>query len=292
MAKPSDTTVLLSSLISGGVAGVAVDTSLFPLDTLKTRLQTKEGFWKSGGFRNIYAGLGPAAAGSAPTAAAFFLSYEGTKLLVNKLQQKELQRYKNSTHFQDYRVHMFAASVGEVNACLIRVPVENVKQRRQAESVKYNSSITVMRNIFKLEGVKGFYRGYLTTVMREIPFSLIQFPIWEKLKSVWKKQQSHEIEAWQSAVCGSFAGGVSAVMTTPLDVAKTRIMLAKYGSNMATKQSISYALHTVMQTRGLKGLYAGVVPRTLIESIGGALFFGCYEKMKNMTSSHFQIVDR
>ena len=105
---------------------------------------------------------------------------------------------------------MFAASVGEVNACLIRVPVENVKQRRQAESVKYNSSITVMRNIFKLEGVKGFYRGYVTTVMREIPFSLIQFPIWEKLKSVWKKKQSHEIEAWQSAVCGSFAGGISA----------------------------------------------------------------------------------
>ena len=105
---------------------------------------------------------------------------------------------------------MFAASVGEVNACLIRVPVENVKQRRQAESVKYNSSITVMRNIFKLEGVKGFYRGYVTTVMREIPFSLIQFPIWEKLKSVWKNKQSHDIEAWQSAVCGSFAGGISA----------------------------------------------------------------------------------
>ena len=55
--------MLLSSLISGGVAGVAVDTSLFPLDTLKTRLQTKEGFWKSGCFINIYAGLGPAAVG-------------------------------------------------------------------------------------------------------------------------------------------------------------------------------------------------------------------------------------
>jgi len=285
MAKPSDTSILLSSLISGGVAGVAVDTSLFPLDTLKTRLQTKEGFWKSGGFRNIYAGLGPAAAGSAPTAAAFFLSYEGTKLLVNKLQQKELQRYKNSTHFQDYRVHMFAASVGEVNACLIRVPVENVKQRRQAESVKYNSSITVMRNIFKLEGVKGFYRGYVTTVMREIPFSLIQFPIWEKLKSVWKKKQSHEIEAWQSAVCGSFAGGISAALTCPLDVAKTRIMIAPYRSKLSVDPSLIIALLTVKEEKGLKGLFAGVVPRTLWISIGGFVFFGVYEKMKIVTTS-------
>ena len=194
--------MLLASLISGGVAGVAVDTSLFPLDTLKTRLQTKDGFWKSGGFKNIYAGLGPAAAGSAPTAAAFFLSYEAVKMAVFSLP--------NSARFSDYRVHMFAACVGEINACLIRVPVENVKQRRQAESVKYNSSITVTKNIFKLEGINGFYRGYLTTVMREIPFSLIQFPIWEKLKSIWRNRQAKDIEAWQSAMCGSFAGGVSA----------------------------------------------------------------------------------
>lgn len=288
MAKPhvSDTTMLLSSLISGGVAGVAVDTSLFPLDTLKTRLQTKEGFWKSGGFRNIYAGLGPAAAGSAPTAAAFFLSYEGVKMMIDSYLKKN-----PNARFHDYRIHMIAASIGEINACLIRVPVENVKQRRQAQSVKHNSSLTVIKDIFKLEGVKGFYRGYSTTVMREIPFSLIQFPIWEKLKKVWKNHQGTEIEAWQSAVCGSFSGAVSAVLTTPLDVAKTRIMLAKFGSDMATKQSISYALHTVMQKRGFKGLYAGVVPRTLLESIGGALFFGCYEKMRNVTSFKLHIID-
>ena len=197
--------MLLSSLISGGVAGVAVDTSLFPLDTLKTRLQTKEGFWKSGGFRNIYAGLGPAAAGSAPTAAAFFLTYEGVKMMIDSYLKKN-----PNARFHDYRIHMIAASIGEINACLIRVPVENVKQRRQALSMKHNSSLTVIKDIFKLEGVKGFYRGYSTTVMREIPFSLIQFPIWEKLKKVWKNHQGTEIEAWQSAVCGSFSGAVSA----------------------------------------------------------------------------------
>jgi len=51
---------------SGGAAGTAVDIALFPLDTLKTRLQSQAGFWKSGGLRGIYAGVGPAALGSAP----------------------------------------------------------------------------------------------------------------------------------------------------------------------------------------------------------------------------------
>ena len=46
----------LTSLISGGLAGTAVDVSLFPLDTIKTRLQSKQGFLAAGGFKNIYSG--------------------------------------------------------------------------------------------------------------------------------------------------------------------------------------------------------------------------------------------
>ena len=52
---------------AGGVAGTSVDVILYPLDTLKTRLQSAQGFWKAGGFRGVYAGLGSAALGSAPT---------------------------------------------------------------------------------------------------------------------------------------------------------------------------------------------------------------------------------
>ena len=32
------------------------------------------------------------------------------------------------------------------------------------------------------QGIVGMYRGYFSTVMREIPFSLLQFPLWEYLK--------------------------------------------------------------------------------------------------------------
>ncbi len=54
-------------LQAGGTAGTTVDLILFPLDTIKTRLQSKRGFTASGGFRNIYAGILPAMAGSAPS---------------------------------------------------------------------------------------------------------------------------------------------------------------------------------------------------------------------------------
>jgi len=42
----------------------------------------------------------------------------------------------------------------------------------------------------------------------------------------WSLMQQSPVQPWQSSLCGAFAGGFSAAVTTPLDVAKTRIMLA------------------------------------------------------------------
>lgn len=58
--------VFFSSMISGGIAGTMCDFIFFPLDTLKTRLQSQHGFIKSGGFKQLYQGLGPVMIGSAP----------------------------------------------------------------------------------------------------------------------------------------------------------------------------------------------------------------------------------
>lgn len=52
---------------AGGTAGITVDMALFPLDTLKTRLQSPCGFFASGGFHHLYKGVGTAAIGSVPS---------------------------------------------------------------------------------------------------------------------------------------------------------------------------------------------------------------------------------
>lgn len=55
-----------TALVSGGLAGTAVDTLFFPIDTLKTRAQSEQGFFRAGGFSGVYRGLGSAVVGSAP----------------------------------------------------------------------------------------------------------------------------------------------------------------------------------------------------------------------------------
>ncbi|XP_032987556.1 S-adenosylmethionine mitochondrial carrier protein isoform X2 [Rhinolophus ferrumequinum] len=144
-----------ASLVAGGVAGVSVDLILFPLDTIKTRLQSPQGFNKAGGFRGIYAGVPSAAIGSFPNAAAFFITYEYVKWFLHTDPSSYLMPVK----------HMLAASAGEVVACLIRVPSEVVKQRAQVSAS--SRTFQIFSNILYQEGIQGLYRGYKSTVLRE-----------------------------------------------------------------------------------------------------------------------------
>ncbi|XP_054880773.1 S-adenosylmethionine mitochondrial carrier protein isoform X5 [Poeciliopsis prolifica] len=177
----------VASLVAGGCAGMCVDLTLFPLDTIKTRLQSQQGFHKAGGFKGIYAGVPSAAVGSFPNAAAFFVTYECAKSLLGASGAFAAPRAAPVSH-------MLAASLGEIVACLIRVPTEVVKQRTQASpsSTTYSMLLATLRE----EGVRGLYRGYGSTVLREIPFSLVQFPLWEYLKARWQPS-SPPLSTWR-----------------------------------------------------------------------------------------------
>merc|ERR1712223_2309456 len=111
------------ALMSGALTGLCVDLTLFPIDTIKTRCQAEIGFRKSGGFSRLWSGIGPVAAGSAPGAAMFFLAYETGKSSI-------FTNISTNPVFS----HMLSASLGEVCACLIRVPVEVIEQRMQVSS--------------------------------------------------------------------------------------------------------------------------------------------------------------
>ena len=256
-----------------------MDTSLFPLDTLKTRLQSSQGFLASGGFRGVYKGLGSAVVGSAPGAALFFVTYDGIK--------RRLATSSQETAISAAGVHMLAASTGEIAACAVRVPTEVVKQRAQAG--QHASSLEAIKSVLRIRRSAGFgamwmelYRGWSITVMREVPFTVIQFPLWELMKR-WSVSQrlgpeavKQEASAVESALFGSLSGAIAAALTTPLDVLKTRLMLAQERQNVMSLARGIYA------AEGGRVFFSGIGPRTTWISIGGAVFLGSYQYASNL----------
>lgn len=172
----------------------------------------------------------------------------------------------------------------------MRVPIEVIKQRMQVHQYR-GSLLDAARQVYVGEGLLGFYRGFQATIQREIPFACLQYPLYEALKGQWQRRRG-EIRPWQAALCGSVAGGVTAVLTAPLDVIKTRIILASRKSAAGAAEAARWlapssaspwrALGWLWQEGGIARLFAGVGPRTLWISLGGFIFFGAYEKAKRI----------
>lgn len=179
---------------------------------------------------------------------------------------------------------MIAASAGEVAACAVRVPTEVVKQRAQA--LEYRSSMSALAAILQQRHSVGslgvfreLYRGWNITIMREVPFTVIQFPLWEAMKE-WRRRTSGSsmISALDSATYGSVAGAIAAGLTTPLDVLKTRMMLSR------ERQGTLTLLRQILQESGPRAFFAGIGPRIFWISAGGFVFLGTYQLAHNSLS--------
>lgn len=284
-------TPFLTSLLAGGLAGTSVDLALFPIDTLKTRLQDPRGFLAAGGFRGVYRGVVAAAAGSAPGASLFFGTYETMKPVISDLQREYLG--ESSTAAASPAVtHMAAASIGEAAACMVRVPTEVLKSKMQTNAVGASTLSSTLRLVLSEKDGRAFasgicgglYRGYGITLMREVPFALIQFPLYERFKVEWGSIQGHETSPPQAAACGSIAGGIAAGITTPLDVVKTRLMLGS-DKNSVPYKGVRDVVERLVNEEGASVLLSGIQPRMMWISVGGFVFFGAYESYRSFLMS-------
>nr|CUU98831.1 hypothetical transcript [Hymenolepis microstoma] len=267
----------LASLLGGATAGFCVDLTVYPMDTIKTRLQSASHAIKpqTAGRLGLFAGLPAVILGSAPGAALFFVTYETAK------------KASMNVGAPLGMASMLSACAGDV-------------QRTQTQP-HLNVRI-VFRESIKEEGWRGLYRGYWSQLSRGLPFCLIQYPIWELLKRTMEQynREHHQKDCFiqvdslakeervgpslsktQFAICGAVAGAIGGIFTTPMDVAKTRIMLAKKGTPLASG-NVFVTLKTIYREGGASGLFAGLLPRLFIMSFGGAIFLGLYDITKHM----------
>ncbi|KAI3427515.1 uncharacterized protein J3R85_009572, partial [Psidium guajava] len=260
--KPFDfIRTFFEGVIAGGTAGVVVETALYPIDTIKTRLQAARGGGKIN-FQGLYSGLAGNLAGVLPASALFVGVYEPAKQKLLRIFPENLSAL----------AHLTAGALGGVAASLIRVPTEVVKQRMQTR--QFNSATDAVRLIVSKEGFKGLYAGYGSFLLRDLPFDAIQFCIYEQLRLGYKAAARRELNDPENAVIGAFAGALTGAITTPLDVIKTRLM-TQGPSNQY--RGIFDCVQTVVREEGPSALLKGIEPRVLWIGIGGSIFFGVLE---------------
>nr|CCC94435.1 putative mitochondrial carrier protein [Trypanosoma congolense IL3000] len=302
--------VQMDSFIAGAAAGLVVDLTLYPIDTLKTRMQSRDGFRRAGGFAGVYRGLSAVVIGSIPSGAAFFVGYDVTKkFLVGKGGKKSTDGVVGPEKGWVFFSQITAAIVGETIASCVRVPIEMVKQQLQAgrherlgsaiACITHGISPTAIKGELparvKVSGVPNLFSGLPIMLLRELPFSVIQMSCYETLKSVLNTDNRPQF----LPVCGAISGATAAFLTTPLDVLKTRIMLGQVGATSGegcaqrlavVKLAFRELLHEVPRATDrwgpLQRFFRGVVPRVMWISIGGSVFFTTYEIVHDYCRRH------
>ena len=93
--KPSGDLSLSAVMAAGGAAGIAMWIPVFPVDTVKSRLQSAEGnpsisgtikqLYGKGGVKAFFPGFGPAIARAVPANAATFLGVELAQMAMKKV---------------------------------------------------------------------------------------------------------------------------------------------------------------------------------------------------------------
>ena len=236
----------VSNFLAGGLAGCVTDFTLYPLDVCKTLVQAKMPVSKYS-----YKGVFWALSSSFPCAATFFSSYYFAKQCLDSYLPQSLLPF-------------VCAVFGGATSAVVRNPFEVCKQQVQAG---YHTGYSVPVAILRTQGFKGFFAGLGSLVFREVPFDVVQMVSYEVMKT-------SQTNAWMD---GAVAGGIAALVTTPIDVVKTRLML---DSGKGHYRSVLQSFQKILKEEGFCGVWKGGLIRIVYTCIGGAIFFGSFEFFK------------
>ncbi|KPP75546.1 mitochondrial glutamate carrier 2-like [Scleropages formosus] len=234
---------LPAKLIDGGVAGLVGVTCVFPIDLAKTRLQNQQG-------TKVYSGLLDCLVKTI-RAEGYLGMYRGAAVnLILVTPEKAIKLAANDVFRQKLskggRLPLWAEILAGCGAgtcqVVVTTPMEMLKIQLQdagrlaaqrtvsaptpplTEPPSPRPSATgITLELLRTRGLIGLYRGAGATLLRDVPFSMIYFPLFAKLNTLGRREQGCHGDTQerapfvQSFMAGCAAGSVAAVAVTPLD---------------------------------------------------------------------------
>ncbi|XP_038046195.1 mitoferrin-1-like [Patiria miniata] len=282
-----ETTTLTTHLMAGAIAGIMEHCVMYPVDSVKTRMQTIRPS-PNGRYKNVFSGLativrneGPfgvvrglnaVALGAGPAHALYFACYEKMKHMLS------------TRPGQNPLANACAGSLATLLHDAAMNPVEVIKQRMQMFKSPYKNVTECVRTIVRTEGMHAFYRSYTTQLTMNIPFQSIHFVTYELGQETLNP--AREYNPTSHMVSGGVAGAVAAAVTTPLDVCKTLLntqekgVLNCGGKHRTEIKGMVNAFRTVYRMNGVRGYFKGLHARVIFQVPATALSWSVYEFFK------------
>lgn len=194
----------VSTYLAGGLGGVVSQFTVYPIDTLKFRLQcsnldslvkgnqlllqTAKNMYRDGGIRMFYRGIFVGTSGIFPYAALDLGTFSTIKTWLVKNQAKEMGIPEDEVRLPNYKVLSLGAISGTFGATVV-YPINLLRTRLQAQGTyahpyRYDGFRDVLIKTIEREGFPGLFKGLVPNLAKVAPAVSISYFMYENLKNL------------------------------------------------------------------------------------------------------------
>ena len=143
----------------------------------------------------------------------------------------------------------------------------------------YSTTLDGVRQIYQVEGIKGFYRGLIPSLLG-VSHGALQFMAYEQLKK--HRAQYHALNAVDYLLLSGLAKIFAGSITYPYQVIRSRLQM--YNAEKRYKGAHD-AMLQIWRQEGLRGFYKGLGPNLVRVMPSTWVTFVVYEKTRSYLQS-------
>ncbi|KAI1083039.1 mitochondrial carrier [Whalleya microplaca] len=299
----------VEDIVYGSVAGIVGKYIEYPFDTVKVRLQSQPDHLplrytgpldcfrqsiRADGFLGLYRGItAPLFGAAAETSSLFFFERIGREVVY-------ASGYYSRDRVLPLSALWFTGAFAGAFTSFVLTPIELVKCKIQVPitaadgtTPKAPKIMPVIRDVYKHEGLKGFWHGQMGTFLRESGGCAAWFGSKETTTKIFyllneraaTTQMEKDILAtealplWQQAVAGASAGMSYNFLFFPADTVKSRMQTSPVGGTTQPRTFWQEG-KALWGQHGLRGLYRGCGITVLRSAPSSAFIFIVFDGLK------------
>jgi len=255
------------------------------------------------GISSLWSGLSPTLVLAVPTTVTYFTMYEQLKVCIDSQRRAMSAQPSILTAETPKWVSLTAGGLARLAAVTLVSPLELVRTKMQSQKMPWSDVHKCLTELVKAQGVRALWNGYTATLLRDVPFSALYWPLYEQSKAIMNLYTSNRDSFLVNFGSGAVAGSFASTVTLPFDVIKTikqiemgekDIMAVKPGTSRSysvprnkmssslsgrSRGNITIAKELISE-QGVRGLFAGLIPRLLKVAPACAIMISSYEFCK------------
>eukprot|EP01033_Poteriospumella_lacustris_P003298 gene3298-2432_t len=295
--------VLALEWLSGGSSNAIASAVLNPMDVAKTRMQTMSSsasgphasqIHLSEVLRSIYRREGIVGVWRPGLSASMAreMLYSGPRAGFYVPIRNHIKSLLGETDYEDHlMVKVLSALATGTLGAVIANPVDVVKIRMMVDPHSYKSMLHGVREISRVEGFGGLYKGLFPSTLRGAFIAVGELATYDHSKVVLKSQFSFDEGFLLHAASSLITGLVATTVAAPFDLLKSRSMNDRSSTPSSGtpthKQGLVAMTRQIIREEGLVVLFRGWLPAYLRLGPHAMICFPLFEQIRRLLNLEY-----